>query len=183
MWTVCSCLWTGLDCIERVRCAVEYRIRLCDFGLSRHSSQSNMETLGKVTNSHSTHHTLFHIHALFICMYGLRTLFYYHRRPLALHTLTRTCCSHSCWVQLRGTMAYCAPEAYDGDTFTPAADIYSFGIVRGVAVWFVRMWLCVVAWVDVNGLCMDCGCVITRCSFRTLALTFHNRFCGKLRFV
>jgi len=30
---------------------------------------------------------------------------------------------------MRGTFAYCAPEVYHGQTYTPKADVYSFSIV------------------------------------------------------
>jgi serine/threonine protein kinase len=55
----------------------DWRIKICDFGLSRPDTNSNKDTLAK----------------------------------------------------LRGTMAYCSPEVYNGALFNEKSDIYAIGVV------------------------------------------------------
>lgn len=55
----------------------DWNVKLADFGLSRHTSNSNNSTLSK----------------------------------------------------LRGTLAYCAPEVFQGEKFSTSSDIYSLGII------------------------------------------------------
>eukprot|EP01108_Squamamoeba_japonica_P004949 TRINITY_DN3871_c0_g1_i1.p1 TRINITY_DN3871_c0_g1~~TRINITY_DN3871_c0_g1_i1.p1 ORF type:complete len:829 (+),score=305.83 TRINITY_DN3871_c0_g1_i1:127-2613(+) len=57
--------------------SAHWSLKVCDFGLSRFSTSSNLETLAK----------------------------------------------------MRGTMAYCPPEAYFGEQFTSLSDIYSIGVI------------------------------------------------------